>query len=118
MRLTKEELEGIRSACVEVLPAAGWSLYLFGSRVDDSLRGGDIDLLMLTDSPESKSVVLARRTSLLVALKDRIGEQRIDLVVGDQKAVAEDPFLKQVMQTAVLLHPVHLESSTRCGTLP
>ncbi len=112
MRLTNEELAGIRAACAEVLPATGWSLYLFGSRVNDSLRGGDIDLLIVTESPESKSAVLARRTSLLVTLKERIGDQRIDLVVGDQVAMLEDAFLKSVFQTAILLQHARSEFST------
>ncbi len=47
MRLKEEERQIIIQAVKSIDPKA--NLYLFGSRVDDSSKGGDIDLLILSD---------------------------------------------------------------------
>ncbi|MFM8716760.1 MAG: nucleotidyltransferase domain-containing protein [Spartobacteria bacterium] len=51
-------------------------VFLFGSRVDDFGKGGDIDLLLLTN--ERLPLVFMNRIRRLI-LND-IGEQKIDLV--------------------------------------
>ena len=45
MRLTADQAEVIRTAVREVYGEES-RLWLFGSRVDDNRRGGDIDLLV------------------------------------------------------------------------
>ena len=49
MRLTAQQREMIRTAVREVYGEDS-RLWLFGSRVDDTRRGGDIDLLVRPDS--------------------------------------------------------------------
>ena len=49
MRLEEKEIEIIRSAVANV--DAGGVVYLFGSRVDDTRRGGDIDLFVEASRP-------------------------------------------------------------------
>ncbi len=54
-------------------------LWLFGSRVDDSQKGGDIDLYVQTHlSPE---VIYDQETKFITGLWEKIGEQKIDLVL-------------------------------------
>jgi predicted nucleotidyltransferase len=84
-RLSQHDREGIRDAvdgaCAET-NAVWQSIVLFGSRTDPSRLGGDIDLLVTLDP--SQPVDLYRFTQRLrLALEDRLGEQRIDLVVDD-----------------------------------
>ncbi|WP_302139201.1 nucleotidyltransferase domain-containing protein [Halomonas alkalicola] len=55
-------------------------IWLFGSRVDDSARGGDIDLLVETTLNDPDEIVEAKLAAL-VELYQRIGEQKIDLVI-------------------------------------
>ncbi|MBN2702396.1 MAG: nucleotidyltransferase domain-containing protein [Methylothermaceae bacterium] len=77
MRLNPEQIAAIKQATAEVFgPEA--SVRLFGSRIDDSRRGGDIDLYIETDKTEGLIDLKAR---LLIKLFRRLGAQRIDLVV-------------------------------------
>ena len=52
---------------------------LFGSRVDDGVRGGDIDLLIEATGPIDKPI--QREAAFLIDLWQRVGEQRIDVVL-------------------------------------
>lgn len=52
---------------------------LFGSRVDDRARGGDIDLLVSVAHPIERPALLASR--LGARLQAALGEQRIDVVL-------------------------------------
>ena len=79
MRLTPEQADTIRRTTAELFgPAA--RVRLFGSRLDDSAHGGDIDLLVETDQPVAD---LAQKRVLLVArLQLRLGDQPIDVLVS------------------------------------
>ena len=70
-------------------------VYLFGSRVDDSKRGGDIDLLIL-----SERITPAMKRKLKLRLYDRFGEQKIDLVVAADRSRA---FTRIAMREGVKL---------------
>jgi predicted nucleotidyltransferase len=74
MRLTAHESTAIREEVGRLDPKA--EVYLFGSRVDDTARGGDVDLLVVSDSLGFRDV-LRLRTGIL----DRIGWQQLALVV-------------------------------------
>ncbi len=79
MRLRTKEIQAILTSAQEIY-GKGVKVFLFGSRTDDTKRGGDIDLLIRTDS-ENKKGVLAR-IRLVARLKQLLGDQKID-VVGD-----------------------------------
>ena len=51
-------------------------VYLFGSRVDDSRRGGDIDLLVRTTSAKKGILDRVRMAS---RIKSMIGDHKIDI---------------------------------------
>ncbi|MCK6604163.1 MAG: hypothetical protein L6Q59_04630 [Ignavibacteriaceae bacterium] len=53
---------------------------LFGSRVDDNKRGGDIDLYIETNLTQG---VIEKKINLLVKLKDQLGDQKIDIVINN-----------------------------------
>lgn len=74
MRLTDEERQAIRLAVAEVYGRTA-IVRLFGSRVHDHLRGGDIDLHIEVDAGESR-----RLDDLWWRLQELLGEQRIDIV--------------------------------------
>ena len=70
-------------------------VYLFGSRADDSARGGDIDLLVL-----SKRIGVMEKLEILAQLHDKLGERKIDLAVFPD---ANRPFAKIALEKGIRL---------------
>lgn len=95
MRLAQKISSSIKSRIQESIPNA--DVYLFGSRVDDSAKGGDIDLLLLTE--EKLPLVLIRKIRRLI-LND-IGEQKID-IVNFTKSI-KHPFKSLAQESAIRL---------------
>lgn len=81
MRLTPEQREAIVTTFLEVFGKG--EIRLFGSRVRDELRGGDIDLYV---KPEQRDNLAMKRITYLARLKRRIGDQKIDLVLAGRPA--------------------------------
>ncbi len=77
MRLSNQEINSIKKAFKEVFDDG--RIFLFGSRVDDTKKGGDIDLYLI---PKSKSYTLEQKIKFLVKLDEYIGEQKIDVVLS------------------------------------
>lgn len=74
MRLSSSEQSIITQAVHRQDPSA--QIILFGSRVNDDSKGGDIDLLVLSDSISFPQEWEIRRDIL-----DQIGWQKLDLIV-------------------------------------
>ena len=77
MRLTAIEKTLIKSEAKKIF-GPGTKIFLFGSRVDDSLKGGDIDLYIETE----KHTLLQDKIFLLSHLKLKMGDQKIDVVIN------------------------------------
>jgi len=75
MRLTSVQYKAIKKYFYEVFGEG--EIYLFGSRVDDSRRGGDIDLYVRTKNLQN---LMRKKVDFLTRLKHEIGEQKIDVV--------------------------------------
>jgi len=80
MRLSAVERRAVESASRETLPA-GARVLLFGSRVDDKRRGGDIDLLVELPGPLSAEEAVERRTRFTARLYRLLEERRIDVLM-------------------------------------
>lgn len=79
MRLSPEQVAHIRQA-TQATFGTDARVWLFGSRVDDTKRGGDIDLLIeATDLPAVEAFM--RKVRLIGRLEDTLGERKIDVVV-------------------------------------
>lgn len=90
MRLTKEEIKLIKQAFFEIF--GDGKIYLLGSRVDDTKRGGDIDLYV---NPKNRDELRKKKIKFLVKLDEYIGEQKIDVVVAkDENRLIEKEALK------------------------
>jgi uncharacterized protein len=93
MRLKKSEIESIKTAVSKRDNAS--SVILFGSRVDDNKKGGDIDLLVL-----SQTLTFRDKLDILSELHEKIGEQKIDLIIRKN---TEDPFTRIIQNNGVVL---------------
>jgi predicted nucleotidyltransferase len=95
MRLTAQALQAIEEAAQEFLPP-GSTVRLFGSRLDDQRRGGDIDLLIESPPPIDPHDQVRRRNGFLARLYRRLGEQKIDVLIVPMGCPDERP----IVQTA------------------
>ena len=78
MRLTDEQRRAIVEETTRIFGAAA-SVRLFGSRVDDSIRGGDVDLLVETPNPIAQPALAAAR--LAVKIERRLDGRHVDVVL-------------------------------------
>ena len=76
-------------------------VWLFGSRVDDSRKGGDIDLYVETDEMDA-GVISKQRSKFLAALYIHLGEQKIDVLVKSRRKA-----------TALTIHTIAREEGVR-----
>ena len=77
MRLTNSEIAIIKTAG-KGLFGPKTRIFLFGSRTDDSRKGGDIDLYVEAEHP----VQLQEKISFITHLKMTLDDQKIDVVVS------------------------------------
>lgn len=94
MRLYKEQIDVLKNKLTTLSSSA--KLYLFGSRVNDDLKGGDIDLLVVSDELTKKDLRLLR-----VEFFKHFGEQKLDIILDNGEL--KTPFVKHIFQKAVLL---------------
>ncbi len=93
MRITPFERETIKRAILKLDKEAG--IFLFGSRVDDEKKGGDIDILVISGKLNSADVIDIK-TDIFTYMED----QKIDIII---KNGTKDPFVEYVMADALLL---------------
>ena len=74
MRIKKTQRKFLKQFIREYLP--GSSVYLIGSRADDSLKGGDIDVLVIAD----RQLTTQEKRNIKIAFYKEFGEQKIDLI--------------------------------------
>lgn len=95
MRLTPQQYRTIEQAAQNCF-MSGTSVRLFGSRLDDEKRGGDIDLLVETPIQLSPTDLIEQRNRFLARLYRHLGEQKIDVLIVSKAQPDERP----VIQTA------------------
>ena len=94
MRISSEQIDLLKER-LNYLDADA-CLYLFGSRVDDNKKGGDIDLLI-----KSKKLGRAEIRKLRMAFFERFGDQKMDILVDDGKKT--NAFIEKIQQDAIEL---------------
>jgi len=95
MRITENEKNVIIDAVKNTDPAA--QVWLFGSRTDDSKKGGDIDIAILSEkiNKEAMQQIQIRRF-----ICNKIGEQKIDIVVS---ANGKEAFFRLAVEEGIEL---------------
>jgi predicted nucleotidyltransferase len=99
MRLTTTERATIRDT-VRAVAGAGSRVRLFGSRVNDLARGGDIDLLVELDHAVAKPTLFSARIG--ARLQQVLGDRRIDIVLAAPN-LREEPIHRIARETGIEL---------------
>lgn len=80
MRLSSSQIQTIRKTAQRVL-GGDVSVRVFGSRVNDTAKGGDIDLFFETEKKlDNRAKVICRLSG---ALTLALGDRKIDIVLKD-----------------------------------
>ena len=103
MRLNDDQIQAIRKAATNAF-GQGASVWLFGSRVDDAKKGGDIDLLVCPQVRSAEDAAEPQQTfmqkiKMLTLLERYLGERKIDLVV--EQAQDSRPIVEVAHKTGI-----------------
>ena len=96
MRLRDYEILVIKDAVSKFFGSMA-KVSLFGSRVDDSKKGGDIDILVETDTISSDSYM--NKIRVLTEIQLKLGEQKIDLVITGNPEEDSRLVVKEAVRT-------------------
>jgi predicted nucleotidyltransferase len=81
MRLNEFEKRIIKNAAKDIF-GEDTEVFIFGSRVDDTRKGGDIDIYLKCRNEEN---ILDKKIKYLIQLENSLGEQRIDVIINNRK---------------------------------
>lgn len=104
MRLASNQIVALTSSLAPFLQNQTGELRLYGSRTNDSLKGGDIDLLLIIEDAATVNHLREMKHYLLSAIKKQLGEQKIDLCISTKDEIERDSFLKMIFPESVLLY--------------
>jgi len=104
MRLSHNEVKALRKGFEEsALCPTHYEVFLFGSRADDSKKGGDIDLLLIVKDEVLVKVLKESQHHLLVAFKKYLEDQKLDLTIVSceefNKKRQQDAFLRLISKS-------------------
>ena len=74
MRVKTEHIKFLKRSIKKYLPDA--AIYLIGSRANDELKGGDIDILVI----DEKVLSGQEKRNIKLAFYKELGEQKLDIV--------------------------------------
>ncbi|PCH53403.1 MAG: hypothetical protein COC22_02870 [Flavobacteriaceae bacterium] len=92
MRLEQQDAAAIKRLLTNTL-GQDTKVWLFGSRVDDDKRGGDIDLYVEAKQP----CPLATKLQLMTQIQKLVDMRKVDLVIH-----AQGDMVKDIGRTAIL----------------
>lgn len=93
MRISKNEIKAIKESVNSL--DKGAEIYLFGSRKVDVAKGGDIDLLIISEKLSYDDTIKIRKN-----LYEKLEEQKIHIIIAHD---ISDPFVKIAYREGVLL---------------
>jgi predicted nucleotidyltransferase len=100
MRLSENNVTTVKSA-VQTAFSGQPKVFLFGSRVYDDKRGGDIDLMVVSDL--QRNAMEAARIVAITKLQLALGEQTIDLIVTSDPASDSRPVVREAFKHGIEL---------------
>ena len=78
MRLSQNKIDYLKKLSLEIFNSR--NIYLFGSRTDDNLKGGDIDIYIQSNN---KKDILKSKITFLREFEKYYGEQKVDLLIDN-----------------------------------
>lgn len=99
MRLTQQEIHAIVTLAKKHF-SNDVKVYLFGSRVYDELKGGDIDLLIQS---HADYYTFRNKIHYDADLQRAIGERKIDILFDDQQLQQRTSFYNSIQNTKIRL---------------
>ncbi len=93
MRISRNEIEAIKESVNSL--DAGAKIYLFGSRTVDVAKGGDIDLLIISEKLNYDDKITIRKD-----LYEKLDEQKIHIIIAPDTT---DPFVEIAYREGELL---------------
>ena len=91
MRLHQTEIQAIKETILSLDENA--EIYIFGSRTDQTLKGGDIDILVL-----SQSLSFGDKLKIKQMIFEKMEEQKIDLIIARDTS---SPFVRMAFKKGV-----------------
>jgi predicted nucleotidyltransferase len=101
MRLSQSQAQTIRESALSNFGEDA-QVWLFGSRVRDDEKGGDIDLYIEVQA-QSASDLMTSKLKFLRDLHKRLGDQKIDVVLRKANGSVELPIYQIAKQTGIQL---------------
>ncbi len=93
MRVLKPEINIIKNNILKFDKDA--EVYLFGSRVDDNKKGGDIDILIVSDFITKYDLI-----KIEYLIFQQIDEQKIDFIISKKNIT--NNFIKMILSKNVI----------------
>ena len=91
MRLHQTEIQAIKETILSLDENA--EIYIFGSRTNQTLKGGDIDILVL-----SKNLLFGDKLKIKQMIFEKMEEQKIDLIIARDTS---SPFVRMAIKKGV-----------------
>ena len=88
MRLSEYEKKIITTTAYDIF-GEDTDVFIFGSRIDDNKRGGDIDIYIKCDNKEN---LLDEKIQYLIRLEKFLGNQKIDVVINNKAGLVKPIF--------------------------
>ena len=103
MRITPEQKISILESIEKILGTDYGKVLLYGSRVDDTLKGGDIDLVIQVEEAAQKEQFISKLSFIQAEMKKRLGDRKIDVSVISENDSINDPFWVSALKRSIVL---------------
>lgn len=100
MRLTDFQIDSIKELA-RTFFGDDATVFLFGSRIDNLKKGGDIDLFIKNNHEES--LTIEAKAQFLVKLKSKIGDRKIDVVLDNINTREKRDFYRSIVINMIQL---------------
>ena len=92
LRISSSESRIIKEKTLEIFGSSA-SVFLFGSRTDDTKKGGDIDLFIETEEVKDS---VKKKITLMTELQFKLGERKIDIVMASKNDINDIPLIVKI----------------------